>query len=370
MNILIISSVASFLIITLSFFFMPYVTPSSVQFGVRIPRDKEADPVISRFRREYQIILAAISLPVFLLFILLPAIAAYYSYSMLLIAAELPLAYLNYFRINQKLRTVKEQERWYEGVTETAGAVYPSAQEEKMTHWYLLTIIPSIVVIALTIYIGITVYPTLPSLIPTHFGIGGQPNRFSAKSIGSVFMLVFVQIALTAGIFLLGWGIFRTKQETDVSRPMTSSEQQLKFRTYMRDGLYLFSSMIDLTMMFSALKEWGITSSGLSVAFIVIPILAGSALLVSIMMLVGQQGSRLHPVAAAIENTALINRNDDKYWIGGGLYYNHEDPSILVGKRFGVGYTFNFAHPITWVIFGSLIGIPLIVVALIRLNIV
>lgn len=42
--------------------------------------------------------------------------------------------------------------------------------------------------------------------------------------------------------------------------------------------------------------------------------------------------------------------DDDRYWKAGGVYFNPDDPTILVPKRFGIGWTFNFAHPIAWVI--------------------
>jgi len=47
-------------------------------------------------------------------------------------------------------------------------------------------------------------------------------------------------------------------------------------------------------------------------------------------------------------------------WIGGMIYYHPQDPSLIVEKRIGIGWTFNFAHPITWLWMVLLIVGPLL----------
>ena len=51
------------------------------------------------------------------------------------------------------------------------------------------------------------------------------------------------------------------------------------------------------------------------------------------------------------------NRDNDRFWIAGGFYVNRDDPRLLVAKRSGLGWTFNFAHPIAWWLTGGLFGI-------------
>ena len=57
----------------------------------------------------------------------------------------------------------------------------------------------------------------------------------------------------------------------------------------------------------------------------------------------------------------LGDRTDDRHWTWGLLYFNREDPALLVEKRFGVGYTLNFAHPLAWVILTLIASVPVIV---------
>lgn len=53
------------------------------------------------------------------------------------------------------------------------------------------------------------------------------------------------------------------------------------------------------------------------------------------------QGTDLEPQAAEA----------DRHWkLGGMVYFNPDDPTVNVPKRFGVGITLNMARPISWVI--------------------
>ena len=54
----------------------------------------------------------------------------------------------------------------------------------------------------------------------------------------------------------------------------------------------------------------------------------------------------------------------DARWLGGVLYFNREDPALIVEKRFGVGYTLNFAHPAAWIIICALCCLPFVVILL------
>ena len=45
-----------------------------------------------------------------------------------------------------------------------------------------------------------------------------------------------------------------------------------------------------------------------------------------------------------------IDRDDERYWLGGIIYNNADDPDLFVPKRFGYGRTVNFGHPLGKVI--------------------
>jgi Family of unknown function (DUF5808) len=52
----------------------------------------------------------------------------------------------------------------------------------------------------------------------------------------------------------------------------------------------------------------------------------------------------------------------DECWKLGLFYYNPEDPALLVERRFGLGYTLNFAKPLSWVVTTVLFLLPLVLI--------
>ena len=65
-------------------------------------------------------------------------------------------------------------------------------------------------------------------------------------------------------------------------------------------------------------------------------------------LVVGQGGSRVAARKGTSEDS-VISRDDDKYWKLGMFYYNKEDPTLFIEKRFGIGWTNNWARPMSWV---------------------
>lgn len=51
-----------------------------------------------------------------------------------------------------------------------------------------------------------------------------------------------------------------------------------------------------------------------------------------------------------------------RYWKLGIFYWNHDDASLFVPERFGIGWTINLGRPAAWTI---IVGFVLVVVAFI-----
>jgi uncharacterized membrane protein len=75
----------------------------------------------------------------------------------------------------------------------------------------------------------------------------------------------------------------------------------------------------------------------LPLTLVYVAILLGGGIVLALRT--GQGGARLGSPAET-----AVDRMDDRYWKLGGFYVNPQDPSLLVEKRFGVGWTFNFGN--------------------------
>ena len=49
-------------------------------------------------------------------------------------------------------------------------------------------------------------------------------------------------------------------------------------------------------------------------------------------------------------------RDDDDNWIWGMFYFNKNDPTFMIEKRVGIGYTVNFANKKSWILFAFIIA--------------
>ena len=57
------------------------------------------------------------------------------------------------------------------------------------------------------------------------------------------------------------------------------------------------------------------------------------------------------------------DRTPDACWKWGLFYINPADPSIMIEKRFGIGYTLNFGNRWTWLMLGAVLALMLVPVA-------
>jgi uncharacterized membrane protein len=85
---------------------------------------------------------------------------------------------------------------------------------------------------------------------------------------------------------------------------------------------------------------------GIEIAIGLIPlaiVVAGTIALARL----GQGGSA---AAHAAAGPPVGDRTADRYWRLGIFYVNRDDPALFVERRFGLGYTLNFGHAVSWLI--------------------
>lgn len=104
---------------------------------------------------------------------------------------------------------------------------------------------------------------------------------------------------------------------------------------------------VNASLLVASLHIWGIPVPGGLMASI-LPVLAGAAYAVAATVRVGQAGSRVPQPPE--RPTGLVHRDDDRYWLGGAVYIHRGDPALFVQRRFGVGWTVNLGHPVSWLV--------------------
>lgn len=199
----------------------------------------------------------------------------------------------------------------------------------------------------------------IPSRIPIHWGVGGAPDGWAAKSPVSIFggpLIGFLTCALLAGI---SYGVMRGARRIHGSGRARQGEASfvrvvLFFLLGLEYWLALLMGLIGLSALRPNLQ------APLPQLWIILPcetLLIGTIFFISFRM--GQGGWR---TAAAGENqVAEVNaapvgdRTPDACWKLGLFYYNPNDPAVFIEKRFGVGWTLNFGNPRSWLVSSALL---------------
>ncbi|MGD0705160.1 MAG: DUF5808 domain-containing protein, partial [Trebonia sp.] len=96
--------------------------------------------------------------------------------------------------------------------------------------------------------------------------------------------------------------------------------------------------------------------SGIGRALPVLPFAAGVLLLAAVAARAGQGGSRLNGNVRGLARADGTDRDDDRFWKAGLVYVNRDDPALVVGARFGVGWALNFGSPAAWLVIAGFVA--------------
>ncbi len=343
---------------------VPYMTEKTVNFGVRIPESHLDSKVIKNAKETYTAFVLVFTA-------ILVAAGLFIPTNYIFLLALLPLllvalSFFTYLPEHYRIEKVKKAENWIGESSSTITANFVSGRSDPFP-WFFA--IPGIIEVVLLIVTGLAYYPSIPAVFPTHYGINGLPNEYSAKSIISVFLLGFISTAVTSLLILIAYAIEKTPFR--ISSPsLADQERATIFRKRMTEVILIIPVFINLIFILGSYSEWGILSvnSNSLTIFLLLPVFVMLVVIIFVSLKTGQLGSNLklknekndrpYPIGSSSAGV----KDDDLYWRGGVIYINKNDKRILVPKRFGVGYTFNMGHWGSWAIFSLIICIPIAVV--------
>ena len=335
---------------------VPALTAPTLQFGVRIPPQRVQAPVIRQQRRAY-------FWRTGLLAVVITAAAAFVPVGSALLTGALILLLLAaglgcYFLARERIIAVKEAEDWYGGLRQTIAT--DTAWRTDPERFPIVWLLPALAVIAATVVVGVVRYPQLPDQLPVHFTVDGTVDRYAAKSVLTAFALVLTQVFVTALIAGLLLATYRSRPEVDAADAVASTQRYRRFLSAMGRGLLVLAALVDLTLLLVAFQMWRVfPPSSAATAQATVPVVVGIIVIAAIGVRMGQAGSRLRgraepaPARERAERPSApgttVNRDDDRFWVGGLFYVNRQDPAVVVSRRFGVGWTLNFGNPWAWV---------------------
>jgi len=345
------------LFITVLQAFMPTFLKQTEAFGVYVPEQYAKEEIILRMKKRYTVVVFTTDLVILAAYLLwaltqnpTEEILALISMGVLFTTLFIGIAY--YFIMHVRVKQLKEEQKWMSNKKEVR-VVDLQFQKKLQLIPRVVFIIPMIVTVGLILYTFMK-YPDMPDLIPTHWGPSGQPDAFSEKTYFRVISLPVILLVMQGMFLMMSEGMRFSGAKINPANKKTSVVQQLAFRKY--SSWFALFITISVTLLLGYLHLQTIhpeISSSWIMFSLPLVFLVSTFIGVAIYTIkVGQNGSRIkvNGESVRLEN-AIAAVNDDKYWKGGMFYMNKDDPSILVEKRFGVGWTLNFAKPLSWIVF-------------------
>ncbi len=330
-------------VLLLSAWIWPSMALPTLPFGVRIPPGRTKEPIIGHVRRDYYIGLIIIAL-------LIAAASWFLDASLLASTASIfitiVLIAFNYSSAHKRIAQAKARDNWYAGLRQTI--MVDTEHQNQTTHISFLWLVPSLLLLMTAIVISIIRYPALPATIPTHFGLDGRPNQWTDKAIG-IWMLPVTAILCTALLTTLAYWLPRSRQQIDPANPIEDKQRQLTFRQNMSKMLLVISVVLNLTFLLTTLQITAVLSlsaNNFGIMASMITILCVLGIVIALGYITIRQRNKLSAASSSKDTgSGFVARDDDRYWLGGMIYYNPDDPAFLVEKRMGIGWTVNFGHP-------------------------
>jgi uncharacterized membrane protein len=323
----------------------PAISRPTLQFGVSIPPDHAAAPVIQRERRAYYWRSAAVAICFAAIALALSGSGSRWLPRVVLLAemaADAGCIYL----ARRKVIAAKAAEGWLAGRRQTV--VADTSWRTEPLKYPVRWLLPVVTVIAATIVIGAIRYPHLAG------GLTLPDGRRASRSPLAAFMIVVGQLYVTAlwtGLLVL---VYRSRPDIDPAEPTASLRRYRKLLASLARAVLVMTALIDVTFLLAALQIWQMYRP--PGVLLLLPAAAGVLILIAAAVRAARGRAVTAASAQQAGRAAVVGRDEDRFWKAGLFYVNRSDPAVMVPVRIGVGWTLNLGNPASWLVIAAVIA--------------
>ena len=341
----------------------PWFMKKGECFAVTIPESAQADERFLAFRKRYA---AAVLTVTLICAVALGAVSSVTLGKMgsavdsdslnailvaaIVVAAMIPLvaSFALMLHYRKRVEAIKREEGWKAERDEAVALIgFEEAPVPPSLAWNVVYV----PIVLITLAIGLALYPSTPDLVPTHFDFAGNVNQWTPKGPALIAFPLLFEVFMAACFIFSHWMTIRSKKDIDPARPAISAYAYGAFAraecVLLLVGGSALTAVLGIVMI---LMMTEILSMLVTIALIIVATLILVGATIAIPIVYGQSGSRL--VKRLEENGDIIADNDE-HWKAGIFYWNKDDASLILPKRFGVGWTMNWARPAAWLIVGG-----------------
>ena len=343
---------------------IPFLSRKTEIFGVSVPEAEYNNPEVKKIRGSYTASVLAFGI-IMAFFALFTAFFGAADATMLFlpIGAFIQIAVMFVFYLvgHKSMKALKATNGWVVGDQQVV--MVDTAFSNKKTMVSPLWFAVHIIIILSTLFLGFFLYGKMPDKLPMKYNFNGEVTRYATKSFKVLLFAPIIQTIITFLMAFIYWITGKSKQQINPS----NLEQNRIFKYSWSAFIMFMGSLVLLIFAFMQLSFTGIIKDVRLIR--IIPLTIAAIIIIAAIVLsiiTGQGGSRIRTAVSKSGNS--VRGDDDKYWKLGIFYYNPDDPALFVEKRFGIGWTSNFAKPMSWaLILGIVIVLPLLMIFITKL---
>ena len=267
----------------------------------------------------------------------------------------------------KRVRAIKAAEGWHAERQVRVAAIGEADLPRPLSPAFELLHLP---VAMLALGLGLAVLPGLPARVPIHFDAAGNANdwvdRGPAVVALPILIIAFMGIVMTA----VHLAITRSKRASDPEAPATSAFCYAAFVRANTVLIVVIGLVVNLAFALLPLQFAGIIplKAWIAAELAVVALAIGWTCWIAVTY--GQNGNlaaaRLLGSANAeaidVQARPAMSADEDARWRLGVFYAEADDPAVIVPKRFGMGWTLNWARPASWAMVAGLIALAVIAV--------
>lgn len=202
-----------------------------------------------------------------------------------------------------------------------------SLRPEPVIEWWgwVLLMLPVLILAGTAAYLTQN-WDQIPARFPVHWGATGLPDRWNDKSLKSVYGVLIIGLST---LVLL----YSTAALTALGAPRSGPAMTRLVRTTLH---FLAGSGVAVAVLMSAIALQPLSSNPeqpFNPLWVVVPAIAGA---IGGAIVIGRISGEAEAEGAASEQG----------WLWSSLYFNRQDPAMMVRRRIGFGFTPNFGHPV------------------------
>lgn len=232
-------------------------------------------------------------------------------------------------------------------------SVYICERNKIIKKFKIMYLIPLLIVLISSMY-TFSNYNNIPNNIPIHWNLYGIADSFISKSYTNIMLMILGQFMLSILLSFISLSSIKSRVKIDTKDIEQSRSENISYLNKIGYSFLALNISINLILINSIISYVNGPNLNLYITIISF-ILMVVSIIYSMFIFIKSPNMKI--------SSSFSPDEDESYWILGCLYNNPNDPSFMVEKRFGIGWTINIATPLGKIFFVSLIIVFIILIS-------